>query len=236
MRRIIAVLALATLTTTCEGSEKDARAIVEKAIKAHGGKDKLSKVLVCNRKDSVKLGDQAWTSLVSRSLPDKLRLTMSSKRVKTVVVINGDKGWFSDGGPSREMLKPRLGEIKDEMYVWYLTTLTPLLNKPFLLDTIADKKVGGETLVGVKVTSKGHEDSKLYFSKKTGLLARIERLGREAGLKIDKAYIYSGYKEFSGIQLPTTEEMQLNGMKYLVTSIGDYTFPTKMDSKLFTKP
>src|SRR5436190_9243849 len=164
MRRIIAVLLLpVVITAPADASEKDAKALVEKAVKAHGGKEKLTRARTCTRKDTGKIGLQAFVSQVSRSLPDKLRLNITSGRVKTVVVVNGDKGWISDGGPAAEMLKPRLDEIKDELYVWNVATLVPLLDKPFTLSTVPDKKAGGETLAGVKVVRKGHADTRVYF-------------------------------------------------------------------------
>src|SRR5262249_15139228 len=129
MRRIIAALLLVVPAVPARASEKDAKALVEKAVKAHGGKDKLIKARTCTRKDTGKLSKQTFVSQVSRSLPEKLRLNITSGRVKTVVVVNGDKGWISDGGPATEMLKARFNEIKDEMYVWYVATLVPLLNK-----------------------------------------------------------------------------------------------------------
>ena len=72
-------------------------------------------------------------------------------------------------------LRTRVKEVREEAYVWWLATLTPLLKEGFTLSTLPEVQVDGEAAVGVKVVSKGHADTRMYFRKRNGLLARIDR-------------------------------------------------------------
>ena len=90
------------------------------------------------------------------------------------IVVNGDKGWQSAGGPAMALGAERLREIRNEMYVLWLTTLTPLKKDDVQLSPLPDIKVHGEAAAGIKATSKGHPDVKLYFDKKTHLLVKVD--------------------------------------------------------------
>ena len=75
-----------------------------------------------------------------------------------------------------------------------------------------------------------------YFLEKSGLLAKIEREGTEAGLRVDKAYLYSAYKEFDGVKLPTKEIVLINNRKFTEFTSSDVSFPARLDAKTFGKP
>ncbi len=175
---------------------------------------------------------------MTRSLPDKVRLQVKmGKTFETVIVLDGETGWQADnGGPASKMLAGRTREVREEAYLWYVTTLVPLLNPEFTLSTLPESKVGAEAVVGVKVERKGHADTRLYFSKRNGLLLSAERRVSEAGLAVDKEYLYEGHRSFGGAMLPTKETVKLNKRKWTEFAISDYTFPTKFDATTFAKP
>jgi hypothetical protein len=247
MRRIpvrhapAALLALFALAGTALAGNNEAREIVERAIKAQGGEAALARAQQCTRKD---VGTQAllgrevpFVTQVTRSLPDKLRLKIEvDRRFESTIVVDGDKGWQSEGGPAVQMAPQRLKEVREELYLWWLTTLVPLTRPGFTLSTLPDTKVEGEAAAGVKVVHKGHADTKMYFLKRNGLLAKVERRAPEAGLTVDKEYFYSSYKEHAGVKLPTKEVVKVNGRKWTEFTISDYAFPAKLDAKAFAKP
>jgi hypothetical protein len=232
---------LVSLATPARASEKEARDIVDRAIKAAGGATALTKAAQCKRTDTgtqtLQGRDVPFTSAVTRSLPDKVRLQMElNRKVKTTVVLNGDKAWQSDGGPAVALLSPRVRELREEAYLWWLTTLVPLTKTGFTLSTVADIKVDGDTAAGIKVVSRGHQDTRLYFSKRNGSLVKIERQSTEGGIKVDKEYFYSAYREFDGARLHTRELVKVNGQKWTAVAISDYSFPDKIDASTFSKP
>ena len=243
MRRFALLVAVTITTAGLAGADdKDAKAIVKRAIAAHGGAEALEKTLKCKRTDKgkqfVNLKEEPFVSQVTRSLPDKVRLQVKmGKTFETVIVLDGETGWQADnGGPAAKMLAARTREVREEAYLWYVTALVPLLNPEFTLSTLPESKVGTEAVVGVKVERKGHADTRLYFNKRNGILLSAERRVTEAGLAVDKEYLYEGHRSFGRAMLPTKETVKLNKRTWTEFAISDYTFPTKFDATTFAKP
>jgi hypothetical protein len=219
----------------------DALAIVDEAIKAHGGAEALAKTQTLSRisTGTMYLFEKAipCTEEVTMSLPDRLRIAAElDKRAKITLVLNGDKGWTSDGGVANPMAAVRIKEIADEAYVNWLTTLTPLKKDGFELKPLPETKVDGKAAVGVLVSSKGHEAAKLYFDKESHLLAKIEREGLQNGEKATIEYQYGSYKEVDGVKLPGKLVEFVNGKKALELKPTSYKLLTKVDDATFGKP
>jgi outer membrane lipoprotein-sorting protein len=242
MRRIpILCLALLLLACPLRADEKEAKAIVERAIKAQGGSEALSKALHCSRTDSGVLWSAGrevpLSSKVSLGLPGKMRWEIElDKKIKTTIVLNGDKGWQTEGGPARELSAQRVKELVEEAYVLWIATLVPLTKDGFTLSTVDDVKVDGEEAAGVKVVKKGHAETLMYFLKRNGALVRINRKVSEGGLTVEKEYLYSNYKDFDGVKLHTRELVKVNGSKWNEFTISAYTFVKKFDKGTFAKP
>jgi hypothetical protein len=223
-----------------------ALAIIEQAIKAHGGEDGLARAQRASRTGSgaLTLGEKesAFTDEVLMSLPERLRVALSlevepgKKAPPLILTINGDKGWVSQFGTVSELSKERLDEMREEAYVQWLTTLVPLRKDTFELAPVPEIKVDGKAAAGVKASSKGHNDVKLYFDKASGLLVKIERRARQAGLPVEKEYLYSEHKPFDGVKLPTKQVELLNGKKFSQLSSAAYKFLDKVDAAAFDKP
>jgi hypothetical protein len=242
MRRIqtIGIIIVLALAGPVRADDKEARQILDRAIKAHGGAAALTRAAQIKRTDrgtQVVLARQVpFTSEVIRSLPDKWRLTVETGGAKIIQVLNGNKGWSSDGGPAVALLEGAVNELRNEAYIAWLATLVPLTKPGYTLSSLPESKVSGEPAVGIKAVRKGDRDVRLYFLKRNGLLARIDVRTRVAGLEVDKEYQFSQYKEFDGVRLPTRHIELLNGKKFAEYTISDVTFPTKLDPKTFEKP
>lgn len=242
MRRIACLLLVVALTSTLRADDKDAAAIVERAIKAHGGAEALAKAAQCKRTDTgtqaVVTRDVPFVSQVTRSLPDRVRLHIElDKKITSTLVLDGSKGWQTEGdAPAATLPAARVKELREEAYVWWLTTLVPLTKSGFTLTALPATKIDGEAVVGVRVVRKGNAETKMYFLERNGLLMKIERRVTEGGTPVDKEYLYSLYKEVDGVTLPTKEVVKVNGQKYTELTTSNYTFPAKLDAGTFAKP
>jgi hypothetical protein len=232
---------LSVLAGPVGASDKEARAIVDRAIKAHGGAAALAKVIHFKRTDTgtqaLQGRDVPFTSYVAGHLPEKIRLQIElNRKVKTTIVLNADRGWQSDGGPAVALFSQRVKELREEAYRWWLTTLVPLTKPGFTLSTVPDIKVDGEPAVGIKVVSRGHHDTRMYFLKSNGLLVKIECQATEGGNKVEKEYLYGNHREFDGARLHTRELVKVDGKKFTTFTISEYSFPDKIDPSTFSKP
>src|SRR5205085_2483937 len=219
-----------------------ALALIDRAIKAHGGADGLTKVQVSARTSAgtqtQPTGDVSFTSTITQSLPERVRMDIEvEKRVKLLTVIDGDKGWVqSAGGSTIPLDRDRLKEMKGEAYVWWLATLVPLKKDGLTLATVPEIKVDGKPALGVKVSGRGEPDAKLYFDQGTGLLVKIERRAPETGVLVNKEYFFSDFKDFDGVKLPAKEVMTVNGRKWYEVKVLTYKSLPKVEDSAFARP
>jgi hypothetical protein len=136
----------------------------------------------------------------------------------------------------KEMKNEELAEFQEEADIFWLMSLVPLGGAGFEVTPLPPLKVNGEDANGIKVSCKGHEDARLYFSEPTGLLVKIERRARESGVQVDKEYVFSSFKIFDGVQLPTRTLELTNGKTQADVTTTSYRFLDRVDAGAFARP
>jgi hypothetical protein len=217
-----------------------ALAVIERAVKVQGGAEALNKAQTRSRTGQGKLalgGDLPFTTEETVQLPGRSRTVLEAGGRRQIVVLNGDKGWILPlGGAAQELNKEFFEELREEPYVWWLMTLTPLQKDGFELKPLPDAKVKDQDAYVVKVSSKGHPDATLFFDKRTDLLIKIARRARQAGVPLDKEYYYSDYKDFDGVRLPARELITLNGKPLSEVTFTRYKLLSRIEDSTFAKP
>jgi hypothetical protein len=218
----------------------DALAVVDAAIEAHGGADALTKAQSFTRKGTGHIfpGDKpvTVTEELTVNLPVQLRLAADVQGAgKILLVLNGDKGWRSQGGAPDELGGERLKELADEAYVLWLTTLVPLKKDGVMLKSLPQMKVHDQPAVGVVVSAKDRSTVKLYFDKASHLLVKIEREAKQASSTVNKEYLYEDYKKTDGVQLPAKITELVGGAKFSELTAVSYQLH-KPDEASFGKP
>ncbi|HEY7428706.1 MAG TPA: hypothetical protein VH682_31035 [Gemmataceae bacterium] len=243
--RIVAGIVLATVWLTAPASvraddREKAVAVIEQAIKAHGGAEALNKAQKCSRSGEGMLalqGNAPFKTEETIGLPDRCRMDLDFGSTRLILVLNGDKGWVQAGGKTNEMVKMELAERREELYVWQLMTLAPLRQDGFELKLLADAKVNGQDASVVKVSRKGYPDARLFFDKKSGLLVRISRRATEAGISFPKDYYYSDYKDCGGAKMPGKEiTFMYSDKKLSEVKFTRYKALESVEDKTFDKP
>ena len=238
---LAAALVCLTAALGHAGDREDALAVVDRAIKAQGGEDALNKA-----RTAVRAGEGImfqggkevkFTDEMTWNLPNQWRDAVEiEKTLHFTMAVNGDKGWQAIGGTVSDLGPERLKELREEIYILGLETLTPLKKDGIDLTPLPEIKVDGQPAVGVKAASKGHADAKLYFDAHSHLLVKIERASDEAGVSLAKEYLFGGHKEFDGVVLPTRVVETLDGKKASELTSASYKFPSKPDESAFAKP
>jgi hypothetical protein len=228
-------------------ADRDAAlAVIEQAIKAHGGAEALTKAQTIMRTATGVLmtfgKETPFTDELTAQLPDRFRLTldarMGQQKARIIQVVNGDRGWESTGGAVSELSKERLEELRQEAFVrLWLATLVPLQKDNTLeLGVLADTKVNGQPAAVVKVGRKGQPDLKFYFDKASNLLLKIDRRASEAGLVFDQEFSFSDYKDFDGVKLATAQVEMRGGKKFAELTGISYKFLRSIDDSVFNRP
>jgi hypothetical protein len=100
---------------------------------------------------------------------------MAGTRYSLLAILNGKKGWLRPFGAAEltELSEQEMAKRRASVYHDEVVALRGLLeDKRFTLTALGESKALGKTVLGVKVSCKGQEDTFLYFDKATGLLAR----------------------------------------------------------------
>jgi hypothetical protein len=229
------------IVTSARAEEKnEAAAIIDKAIKATGGADKLAKAKAVTWKEKGTYYGQgnglAYTGNYASQGADQWRMEIVD--VFTMVV-NGDKGWTKTANGTEDMTKEQLAETKEGAYSGWITSLVPLKEKEFKLSLLGEIKVDDKPAVGVRVSSKGHRDVNLYFDKDRGLLVKSSmqvKSQENEGKEMSQEVFYTDYKELDGIKVPHKVVVKRDGKDYVVAETIEMKRSEKLDASVFAKP
>lgn len=251
MKRTIGAL-LSTLLVLALGAraraegEQDAKAIVDKGIKALGGEEKLAqlKAATWKSKGTVNLGgsDSPFTAEGTMQGLDKYRGQFEGEfmgsKIQGVVVLNGDKGWAKFGEMDVELDKDRLANEKHNMHLQLIfMLLLPLKDKAFKVEVAGEDKVGGKPALGLKVTPPDGKEFKLYFDTDSGLPVKVVAKVKDyMGQEHDQETLLTDYKDFQGIKKATKIQSNRNGQKFLEQQTTEFKILDKVDPKTFAEP
>jgi hypothetical protein len=228
-------------TTPIQPDEREtALAVLDRAIKAHGGKTALSRAVNRERDGIGGFGTPPlpFTDHTVLALPDRARMAMEigSEKEKTrfLMIVNGEHAWKVDSDKTVvEQPRTTVEELTEDRRLLWLTTLTPLEDSRFQLGTTPEIKVDDRPTVGIRIQEKDHPEVFLYFDKDTALLVKARRQAREGGIVVDKEHFFSGYKDFDGVQLPTRERAYMNKNKIFEVEYTSWKVLPKVDEGLF---
>jgi hypothetical protein len=223
-----------------------ARAIVQRAIRAHGGEANLSRLKAGHAKtDGVIERSGASISFTQEAyyqLPDQLKETqvveLNDQKRRVTIVLNGQQGWINGNGQTAPLSQALLEELQEAAYLLRLTRLTPLLDKRFELSPEGRSQVNGRSVSTIKVSSRLHRDTKLYFDDQTGLLVKIERRTREIPSlqEVTEERIYSDFRDIDGLRTPQKTVVYRDGKKFMSADVAEVKFFESLDESTFSKP
>lgn len=250
MKRLLgSLLATALLSAPilpARGDDKDATAVLDKAIAALGGKEKLAKVttVTWKGKGTITLGDNdnpIKTRAVVQGI-DRHRAefegTFGDNEIKGVTVLVGDKGWRKFNDETRELDGDALASEKHRAYLQFVPmTILPLRGKGFKIESVAEEKVGDRPAVAVKATGPDGKDFTLSFDKETGLPVKLVATVKGfQGEDFTQETTYSAYKDFDGFKKATKLESKRDGMKFVSHEITEFKVLDAVEPGTFDEP
>jgi hypothetical protein len=230
----------------------EARAIIDKAIKAHGGADKLSKFKAVSAKwiGKHKVENMFYwdaVRVVTYEMPDKIRFDFEVENPKGGTfafsrVVFGKKGWQGSVRGTRDLKEAEVAQMVDELYAHWLASVAPLKDKGFEFSLVGNVILDGKNAVGVRVSCKGRPDVNLFFDKKSGLAIKSERRAKDPGT--NEEYIaeslYRDHKEFLGVMWPTKRIDQRDGMDLEENSgrfeLSEFQAHDKLEESALARP
>jgi hypothetical protein len=241
---VIFGLVLATSDSLRAEDNAEARAIVDKAIEAHGGVAELKKLQNCTQKIKGTIQAMGQEILFTGDLyvsgetrvRVQLEIEVMNMKIAIVNVVNKDKGWAKVGENTVEMKKEQIEEGKETGNVGAITSLAPLKNKEYTVSLVGEDKVGTIPVQVIRVSRKNYRDVNLSFDKKTNLLLKTEsRAKDENGTEMNEERFYSDYNE-KGLRQPKKMVVKRDGKTYLEADILELKVDEKFDDSSFDKP
>jgi hypothetical protein len=249
MRKLFATAVALSLCLALSGivrAQDATQAIIDKAIKAHGGLEKMGKFKAAQSKGKGTLslmGNEInMTTESFYQAPDKTKsvsqLEIMGQAFKQTLVVNGDKVWLKVNDMTPDLPEKVLNSIKDGVYVETLGRLLFLKDKSLELAALGEMKIDDKDVVGLKVTSKGRPDVSMYFDKESGLLLQTEHRTVDpiTVQEITQKTSLKEYKEIEGIKRPTRIVIERDGNKFLDMEILEVKLLDKLDDNEFQQP
>lgn len=245
---LLSAAALLAAASRGPAADDDAKAIIAKAIKAHGGEETLAKFQAGQAKNKGKIdlpgvGEVEFTQEVSYMLPGKfkesLELQIGGMKVAVQTLCSGDTITIEANGTAVPISDAIKEAMKDAGNLMKAARLFPLVReKGYELSLIGEAKVEGKDTVGVRVSKKDAKDVSLYFDKETGLLAKLEHRTSDAatGNEVAEERIIDGYqKNADGIPMPKKVLVKRDGKKFMEAEVQEAKLLEKLDDSEFKK-
>lgn len=220
------------------------QAVLDRAIAAHGGRDKLAAV----RADKVKLKGTIlvgsamlpFTNEMTLQLPGQfksvVRLDTGSATRTVVHLLDGDRAsLLVDNQPQPAA---QLAQLQQTLQLEKAMRLVPLLTDPgYTLTSLPDVRYNKLVYHGVRVQKPGAADLKLYFDQATGLLVKTEvRLPGTAGAEVVQEAYYGDYRDHGGYVRPGKIIVYRDGKKVMDAELVEARRFDRLDPTEFSRP
>jgi hypothetical protein len=226
----------------------DAKAVIEKAIQALGGEDKITalegKVVETKGKGKLNFGGNegdfttTTTTMGLNRFRQDFKGDFGGNEVKGITVLDGDKGWRKFGDNTSKLEDEQLANQKRTVYLSLIpAVILPLKGKDFKVESTKEDKVDNKPAIALKIVGPDKKDFELFFDKESGL--PVKMLATVSGFQGDEftqETTYSKYKEFDGVKRATKVENKRNGEKFIDIEITDVKALDKADAKTFAEP
>jgi hypothetical protein len=227
----------------------DVRAILTRAIEAHGGEAALTKYKARKFKGKGKMtldgGMEVNVTLqVSSMPPDRLKETIDMEIAGTSIRTMSLQDGASISVEANGMAVPLSDAVKksmaEECHLAEIQRLVPLVReKKYKLAAAAAIQVEGKPAVGVRVSAPGHKDVLLYFDKETGRLVKYER--RAFNTSTEKEYteeqitLAYGERRSNGLLVPRKLLLKHDGKRFVEIEVEKADYFEKLNDSEFKK-
>jgi hypothetical protein len=235
-------------TTSARGADAaTTRALIDKAIKAHGGAEAVAKFkgsAVTFKGTFHGMGMKLPMSGTITSFgPDRLKADVEveagGQTFRVVNVLGGDRGWLKLGDNVKDMGKDELAEAREQQHAGWVASLAPLVHpKGYTLAPAGELLVNDKPTLGVKVSVNGHRDVTLYFDKDIGLLARYDSTVTDegSGREVTQEVTPTDYKTVQGTKQSGKFVIRRDGKLFMEGEATEITLTDTLDPSQFIRP
>jgi hypothetical protein len=226
-------------------ADEETQALIDKAIKAHGGKEKLSsdKTVQSKTKGTIEILNglpftQEITIQAPKQLKEVLDLDVNGMKITVTTVYNDGKAWINANGNDVDVTDKIMEELKEGLHRAQVMDMVKLKDKNYEISSLGEITVNNKKAQGIKVASKGHRDINIYFDKETGLIAKMEgqALDSTTMQEVAEERIITEYQDVDGHKVAKKVLINRDGKKFMEAEVVEVKFVDKLDDSHFAKP
>jgi hypothetical protein len=242
---VVGFFAACFLANAADGDESP-RAVIEAALRTHGGKDNLMKTVcgnvLANGKMLVAPGEEAaitWAENyeVPRRFRRKIVGVLAGAPVQMEYAITEGSGWILENGQLRDFKGDK--SLGSQNWGTSLIVLVRCLEEGVTLKSAGTEMVDGKSAKKVHASGDAVRGSvTLFLDEKTNRLVKEMRRAPNplTGKEVDAAFVLGDFKKVSGVLYPHQIVGFTDGTKMFDLEIMQVDFPKTLDDKLFVKP
>jgi hypothetical protein len=228
--------------------QDDTRAVIDKAVKAHGGLEKLQKF----KKSATQMRGKGTVHELGGfditlegfgqdgQSKEVIEGEVAGQKFTQTVLMDGKKIHLFINGKEYKLDEKRTDALAREHAHQEAVIDLVFADKKtgYKLSPLGEVKVNDKPAVGVRVSSEGYRDVNLFFDKASGLLVKTEARTTDvqSGEEKTEEKLLSDYKESEGVQRPGKVVVFRDGKKLLTLQIEEVKVVDKFDKDFFTKP
>lgn len=225
-------------------ADEDAKAVVDKAVKAIGGSVDAAKAYTWKTKGTLTLNESEnkFTTKVTAQGINHYRQEFEGEfdgnPIKGVTVLDGDKAWRKIGDDANKLEDDQLANEKRTAYLLIIGQSPSFLKgEGFKVESDEEEKVDGKPATELKVTGPDGKDFEISFDKATGLPVKMTATVVDfQGEEYKQETLFKNYKEFDGIKRASKIETKRNGKKFVDYEIVEFKVLDKADKDAFAEP
>ena len=220
--------------------------IIDKAIRAHGGEEKLAGLSTITLKERMVYPDAGtWDTQIVVELPGRYRsertISSGGKSSTWLIVLDGERGWMKQD----EVVTPYPSSLIASFFKYTIPyegprsilRLRARQKKPACQFTTAGEgTVEGRPAVGLRMKLEGGPEATWYFDKETGLLLKEEqRTKRFEGEDTVVETLYGDYQTLDGFPMARKVTSRRDGKLAYTRELVDFKAATPGEGA-FAKP
>ncbi|MEX0585890.1 MAG: hypothetical protein WD176_04565 [Pirellulales bacterium] len=242
MTCVVAIALLAAIASRATADDDAAiKTLVDKAVKAAGGAEKLEKfnAATWSEKGTYHGTGTAlpYDGQYAMQYPDHFRMEIKGV---FVLLLAGDKGWTKSPEGVKDFTKEQVTEQREQQHAGWLTAkLHKLHDKKNKLTLTGETKVADRPAIGLKVSSEGYRDVTMYFDKESNLVVRVDHVVRSeelGGKEVNQEMTASNHKEIDGIMHPMKVVINRDGKVFVEAEMENLKLVDKLPDGTFSKP
>jgi hypothetical protein len=227
-------------------AQETPQALIERAIRAHGGQERLAKA----RADRVKMkGTLAvgtarvpFVSTTTVQMPGQFKsvveMTVSGKAHTIVHLVNGDSSAVTLDGKNQPLTPATRAQVRQTLDLDHAMRLVPLLRAPaYRLSMLPEMTLSSRPTAGVRVMVGGQRELRLYFDRATAFLVKSEyEVGGADGKKVRHEAFYGDYRDTEGYRRPGKIVAFRDGARVMDAELVEVKYFARIDPAEFSRP